>query len=137
MTNPLLFIPDVVNSLDGIFGEIRHGGMHRFRFSSEHGHSGIQVERILRRYGIRVWGREVTVTGDIGFLVKKRQAVWAEYLLLRAGVPLTVPLIEEQNREYASRHTDSQMPTPWSVKGLPLSGLMDTFFESIARLLHL
>jgi len=137
MTNPLLLIPDVVNSLDGLLGEVRHGNMHRFRFSTEHGHSGIQVERLLRRYGIRVWGREVTVTGEIGFLVKRRQAVWAEYLLLRAGVPLTVPLLEAQNRRYAGRHTDSSMPTPWNAAGLPLSGVMDTFFECVARLCRL
>lgn len=82
---------DPINWLDGLFGQLLHGPMHRFTFSRQGDFTGVDVERMLQQYGVRVWGREADKE-EIGLLVKESQAIWAEYLLCRAGVPLTCSL---------------------------------------------
>ncbi len=72
--------------------------------------SGVTIEKFLTRYGVRIWGRGFL--GDqIFFRVKKRQARWAEYLLLRRGIPVTSSSFDARNIEYARRHApDSEPP---------------------------
>ena len=53
---------------------------------------GIDIERLLRRHGVKVWDRGIA-GDDLYFCVKRRQVKWAEYLLLRAGVPVTSVLV--------------------------------------------
>jgi hypothetical protein len=43
-----------------LFGVARHGKMHRFAFDVNSGFTGYKVEKLLRRYGVRVWGRQVS-----------------------------------------------------------------------------
>jgi len=64
---------------------------------------GIDVERLLKRHGIKLWDRGI-VGDDIYFCVKSRQVKWAEYVMLRAGIPITSELREPRNREWAARH---------------------------------
>jgi hypothetical protein len=45
------------------------------------------VRALLWRYGIRLWGVGYW-WGEMYFRVKRRQAHWAQYVMLRAGVPL-------------------------------------------------
>lgn len=55
---------------------------------------GAEVERILRRYGIRVYARQYTTPGngrDYGVTVRTQQADFADYLLRKAGVPVSSP----------------------------------------------
>jgi hypothetical protein len=49
---------------------------------------GIDVERLLKRHGIKIWDRGIASQSALYFCVKRRQVGWAEYLLARAGVPL-------------------------------------------------
>jgi len=73
------------------------------------------IKSILGDYGIAVY----SITHDsqnMYFCVKKRQARWAEYLLLHAGVELTSPLFDERNPGYVSNHPPGWMPPPWSEK---------------------
>ncbi len=47
------------------------------------------IERLLEKHGIRHWGGQYTFpNGEYFFSVKLEQAQWAEYLLLRHGIPL-------------------------------------------------
>ena len=70
---------------------------------------GIDIERLLNRHGIKIWDRGFA--GDeLYFRVKRRQVVWAEYLLLRAGVPVTSPLVDPRNRRYAERYAPGSEP---------------------------
>lgn len=63
--------------------------------------SGLEIERLLRRHGVKVWNRGVL--GDsLYFCIKRRQARWAEYLLLRAGVPVTSAPVDPRNRDYTA-----------------------------------
>ena len=70
---------------------------------------GIDVERLLKRHGVKVWDRGLA-GDDLYFCVKRRQVRWAEYLLLRAGVPVTSVLTEPRNREYAERYSPGSRP---------------------------
>lgn len=74
-----------------------------------------EVEALLNRYGIAVYWR--TYDGKHRyFRVKKRQAVWAEYLMLHAGVELQGPLLAPKNAHYVAEHPAGWMPKPWSAR---------------------
>ena len=67
------------------------------------GWSGGEIERFLRKYGVVVWdrgfvGRSTTSSAS------SRQANWAEYLLLRRGIPITGSLFNPDNRDYGEQH---------------------------------
>jgi hypothetical protein len=108
--------------------------MHRFTFRADGGFVGIEVEHLLRQYGIRVWGREMDDPDERALLVKQSQAVWAEYILCRAGVPLTCALLDPRNRVYQQRHAPRSMPIPWTEKGIGPSSLIDHVVDWIDRL---
>ena len=77
---------------------------------SRHSHwRGIDIERLLRRHGVRVWDRGLA-GDDLYFCVKRRQVKWAEYLLLRAGVPVTSVLTEPRNRTYTEQYAPGSEP---------------------------
>ena len=70
---------------------------------------GIDIERLLRSYGVKVWDRGLA-GDDLYFCVKRRQARWAKYLLLRAGVPVTRTVIDPRNTIHASRYPVRSLP---------------------------
>jgi len=126
---------DIIDPVDGWFGRLFHGPMHRFSFTRQSDFSGIEVEHLLRKYGIRVWGRVVTDAEDVSFLVKRKQAIWAEYILCRAGVPLTSPLLDPRNAHYQERHAADTMPTPWHERGIGPHSVVDYLIDWLDRLL--
>lgn len=65
--------------------------------------SGAEAEEILRRAHIPIAGRHVSST-DAYFVVRARQAAWAELVLLRAGVELagSHQIINPKNLQYAA-----------------------------------
>lgn len=77
---------------------------------SRHSHwRGIDIERLLWRHGVRIWDRGV-VGDELYFCVKLRQVKWAEYVLLRAGVPVTSALTEPRNTVWAERYPPGSEP---------------------------
>ena len=76
----------------------------------------LEAQKLLKNYGIVTYGRTHDAT-YFYFYVKKRQARWAEYLLLHAGVELHSPLFDQRNPGYMASHEPGWMPTPWSEKG--------------------
>ena len=112
---------DVLSPIDTFIGTLRYGEMHRFTFQPSIGHTPLNVERLLRQYGIRVWGRKIVGTNR-SFLVRRTQALWAEYVMCRAGVELVGPLLDERNSIYPSNHPVTSMPRPWTEGGIgPIS----------------
>lgn len=79
-------------------------------------HSLVEVEDVLKRYGVVMYGRTHD-SENMHFSVKRRQARWAEYILLHAGVELVSPTFDRRNPGYAAKHTPGWMPTPWSERG--------------------
>lgn len=130
----LLF--DWINPLDGLMGRLVHGSMHRFTFCGTSDFSGYEVEQLMHQYGIRIWGRETNSPEELAFLVKHTQAVWAEYILCRAGVPLTCSLLDPRNAQYIERHERGSMPEPWIEEGIGPIGFVDYAVDWIARLLR-
>ncbi len=53
------------------------------------GWSGLEIEKLLRRHGVKIWDRGIADSHTLYFCVKRRQVAWAEYLLERAGAPIT------------------------------------------------
>lgn len=89
------------------------------RVSRQSSWRGIDVERLLARYGIKVWDRGASGE-ELYFCVKRRQVKWAEYVLLRAGVPLTSLPAEPRNNAWAARYSANPGPPP-QYKRIPFS----------------
>lgn len=123
--------PDLIDAVDGWAGRLAHGPMHRFTVSTQGDFTGMEVELMLRQYGVRIWGREFDQADEFAFLVKRGQAVWAEYILCRAGVPLTSPLLDARNAAYR-RET---MPQPWTKQGIGPHTFVDHVVDWLNRLL--
>jgi hypothetical protein len=123
---------DPIDWLDGLFGQLFHGPLHRFTFSRLGDFTGVEVEKMLQQYGVRVWGREADKE-EIGILVKESQAIWAEYLLCRAGVPLTCKLLDARNAQYREQHPRSSMPIAWTERGIGLHSLVDHIVDWLDR----
>src|SRR5262245_45501006 len=85
---------------------------HHFTWPLGMGRSGAEIEYLLRCYGIRATCREMG--HQMGLSVRDSQAVWAEHILCKAGVPLTSPLLDPRNAIYA-QHSGATMPTPWGA----------------------
>jgi len=79
------------------------------------GWAGIQVERLLASYGVRIFDRSFT-KDVLRFRVAARQHEWADYLLRRAGVPVVTPPPSETNAQVCQRYAPGAMPTPWSKR---------------------
>ncbi len=87
----------------------------RFALIRDGDHSLVEVEKLLKRYGIPVFGRTHD-SENMYFSVKKRQARWAEYIMLNAGIDLANPTFDMHNPGYVGRHGPGWMPTPWAEK---------------------
>lgn len=126
---------DILSPIDEFMARLQFGRMHRFYYYRTSAYNGYRVEKLLRRYGIRVWGRRIE--GDTqSFIVKAKQAVWAEYVLCRAGVPLACDLLDPRNAEYAEQHPVDSMPIPWTEKGIPAITMIDHLGEWMAGLIR-
>ena len=97
------------------------------------GWRGIEIERLLKRHGVRIWGRGVNGR-ELFFRVKRRQANWAEYLLLRSGVPLTSTPFNPRNWEYAKRYAPGSEPPTWTWKS-PKHRPRKSFLDYITSLI--
>jgi len=128
-------MPDPINQLDGWYAKLTNGPMHRFTFATGTGFTGLEAEKLLRQYGVRIWGREMHNQDERAFLVKKSQAVWAEYVLCRAGAPLTCKLLDPRNAEYRERHPDGSLPIPWTGKGIGAHSFVDRVVDTVDRML--
>lgn len=82
---------NLIDRLQGVVMGLVHRDMgHKFsvRYHDRGGnHTRAEVEALLRKYHIAVYGRTHD-SQNMHFLVKKRQAGWAEYIMQQAGVAL-------------------------------------------------
>jgi hypothetical protein len=87
-----------------------------FHIQRNGGWTGGDAERLLKHYGVRLWCRRVTSKHFI-LSVEERQANWAEYLLLRRGIPLEGRLFNPDNQRYALRYAPGDQPPAWADRG--------------------
>lgn len=103
---------------------LRYGHLHEFCIYRPTVPSGADLEMMLRRYHVGVYGRKIGTSelwrsGDapdlLGFSVRAKQARWAERLLLSAGVGVVSALVDPG---HASLQDDrAGMPRPWTEGG--------------------
>ena len=120
--------PDVINWLDGIFGQWAHGGGVYFEMSRQADWRGVDAESLLASYGIQVYGRYVNGEDTVGFYVKPRQAEWADYILRSAGAPLISQPLSERNALIPRE--GGKLPKAWGVQTKP-----KTFVDWTVRLM--
>lgn len=95
-----------------------------FRIPRDRGWTGGDVERLLNHYAVPIWCRRVTGQHFI-LSVPKRQANWAEYLILRRGMPLEGTLFNPDNQRYAMKYAPGDQPPAWADRDSARSGLVD------------
>jgi hypothetical protein len=107
--------------LSGMIGSLL--GLDSWTFYVPFGGSwtGAEVEALLGEHGVRIRRKNV-VNDDIFFNVKLSQAEWAEYVMLRAGVPLKYGLYSERNKQRFAERSDGP-PDASYRKTSPLSKL--------------
>ena len=116
--------------IDLVIGTAKHGKLHRFTVANV---PGIMVESILRRYRIHAYGRSIAVRDGAqlrSFHVNARQARFAEYLLLRAGLPLVGALIDPRNAAAADHE---EMPAQWQ-EGRSLATPIEALGDAMAAI---
>lgn len=89
---------------------------HRFVIRRTCGWSGQQMENMLKRYGVKVWGRAFT-NDTLIFRVKRDQAGWAEYLLHQNGLPVMSSPVDPRNAGYAQRPGFQEKKSSQDQKG--------------------
>jgi hypothetical protein len=89
----------------------------RLYVSRDCGWTGVEIERFLFRYGVKIWGRGFT-RDCLFFTVKRRQTNWAEYLLQRRGIVVSSRPFNPKNVEYGRRHAPGSEPPQrqWASK---------------------
>ncbi len=115
-----LFGPmNLINQFEGVFKLLlaQNRGVRFAILRQDKGgeHSLREVQELLRRYHIDTFG----CTHDakhLYFLTKARQASWAEYILLRAGIALHNAAVNPQNKHYITKYSPGSLPTPWDEK---------------------
>lgn len=87
------------------------------------GSTGANVERFLRGYGVRVWGRQISykVGEPWGVRVPANQAAYADALLRVKGYAVTSPHLGKKF---------NKVPRPWGVPAKPV-GFVGVFVRNI------
>lgn len=102
-----LAVFDWISPLIASLQTAMYGQGWTFYIGLDSGWTGAQCEKILKSKGVKVYGKCIA-HGDAFFQVPTKQAEWAEYLLLRAGVPLKYALYSEQNMRYLGQGQGAQ-----------------------------
>jgi hypothetical protein len=96
---------------------------------------GREIQALLGSKGIKLWGLGYA-NGEAFFRVSRNQAVWAQYLMLRAGVPLLHRLLAEEppGNRIQSRSVDEQ-PTEQSSRPRKAIDHFEKLMDSIESFL--
>ena len=106
----------------GLVGEfartVTGGNAWNFLIAANDGHAeggwnGGKIVDFLAHYKVRTWNHGVT-TQFIHFTVKRRQANWAEYLMLRMGIPVAGRLFNPAHAQMARRRVPGKATPAWA-----------------------
>jgi len=99
----------------------KFGQLHEFCIYRPSIPSGANVELMLRRYHVGLYGRKIGYSehwraGDdpdlLGFSVRMAQARWAERLLIQSGAAVVSALVDERHRALIENR--GAMPRQWT-----------------------
>jgi len=115
---------DWFERVDAVVRHLRGEDTWRFLIPRDCGWSGIEMEHLLGRHGVKIWDRGFT-DDHLTFRVRHRQANWAEYLLRRRGIPVVSEPFNPLNDEYARRHAPGSELPRGSKRSEPRQSLLD------------
>ncbi|NLS80023.1 MAG: hypothetical protein GXY76_22510 [Chloroflexi bacterium] len=113
MSNPVLELGtcfDWASPLVASARDLANGSNHTFLVPEDCGWAARDIRRLLRRHGVRVWGLMI-VDRTILLTVRRAQARWAEYLLLRHGLPLLSGYAARPGQQPRLRRAPSGQPS--------------------------
>ncbi len=94
-----------------------------------------RIQRLLAQYGIAAWG-DVFANHHLVFRVKKRQAEWAQYVMLRDGVPLSdarpIKQTTPRTGSEVARPAASQVGKPLGEQARDFSQRVDSALDKIS-----
>lgn len=86
---------DWITPTIAILQDFANRPVSRFGIMANAGFDRGDIRRLLRKHGVKSWGYVYNVDGDLIMLsVPKAQAAWANYLLMREGVPVLYAPVE-------------------------------------------
>lgn len=103
--------------------------------------SGADIQQLLSDHGVEMWGQDFA-NSELFFRVRKSKAAWAQYLLLREGVPLRHRLLAQESKRRPDSATGAGH-TPRSSDGSlqefdeQLEQQLDNVIDRIASALDL
>jgi hypothetical protein len=83
---------DFISPIRAIIQDLTNGPHHRFYIDRYAGWSVNGIKRLLKDYGVQVWG-DMIADDMIIFTVRQAQARWTQYLLQREGISILGGLI--------------------------------------------
>jgi hypothetical protein len=117
---------DCITPMIDFYKNARNGPRHSFFVDRYVGVSANDIERLLKRNGIEMWGI-VFFEDDIAFDVKERQAAHAQYVLQQNGIPITAGAIADSPLHYGS-------PNVANGNGDGLLDAIDKWLDSLVRI---
>ncbi|MBT9173489.1 MAG: hypothetical protein DDT21_01890 [Syntrophomonadaceae bacterium] len=106
---------NLLDTLEGVIRGLFYGDMgYRFvirRRTKDGAHSLEDCRAMLKERGVDTFWFGFD-SQNMYFRVKNRQAKWAEYILLRAGVELLNPVFDNRNVVWASQPKHNDRPVP-------------------------
>lgn len=112
---------DIVTPINLLWNQWINGPLVKIEWMKD-GRSGVEIEQIVRGYGIRVFGRIMNDKEVLGFYVKKKQENWCLYILSSLGVQLHGGLSVRFNA----------MPKRWSNKKPKAYSVIDKIVDFIS-----
>ena len=109
---------DFYKWIDDLIAIFVQGPGHKITWTPTSTQMGASIEKTLRRYGVKVYARQYAKKpgDDLGITVRRAQRKWAEYVLLKAGVCVTSPVLPS-NRGI---QPGGEMPQSWGVPAPPV-----------------
>ncbi len=126
------------NGVIGVVSEasknVAGANSYRFAFSRKGAQTLEGIHELLGKYGVHTFSY-LHDHENFYFNVRRSQAGWAEYVLLRAGVELQGGLFDSRNAVYRNYHAPGSMPMPWSEKDRLGPIAIPSFSSSILNVL--
>jgi hypothetical protein len=98
---PARILADGASPLVAPLRNVVEGPGHRFAVHADTGWSGRDIETLLARYGVTLWGK-LAIGDRICFTVRQAQAQWTQYLLERQGLTIIEGALPSRRRVPAS-----------------------------------
>lgn len=94
-----MIFPDVIKWLDDLFCTMRNGRGTLITFQTDSSWAPVDVEKLLRRFGVKVYGRRYAdKEGHAGLTVRNAQARYADGLLRGRNVNVTSRVLSKPIR---------------------------------------